>query len=48
MMSVGYNFLCGRPRGADPTSPRPPEPDFPPCGRHKWMAPQPVLWGICL
>jgi len=39
-----FNFMCGRPHGAGPTSPvqmRPPEPDpLPhPCGRHKWMAP---------
>jgi len=37
-----FNFLCGRPHGAGPGPPvhmRPPEPDPPPCGRHKWMAP---------
>src|SRR6218665_3956067 len=46
MMSVdsNFNFLCGRPHGAGPPPPvhmRPPEPDPlpPPCGRHKWMAP---------
>ena len=44
MTSVGSNFTCGRPHGADPTSTVricPPEPDspFPPSGRHKWMAP---------
>jgi len=41
MTSVGYNFnfLCGRPHGALPPSPRPPEPNLPPpCGCHKWMA----------
>jgi len=42
-MPVGYNFLCGRSPGADPSpvGRRPPEPDSlpPPCGRHKWMAP---------
>ena len=44
MTSVDSNFLCGRPHGAGPPPPvhmRPPEPDplSPPCGRHKWMAP---------
>ena len=42
-MSVGSNFLCGRPPGTDPMSPSesvnlnltPP----PPHGRHEWMAP---------
>src|SRR6218665_266672 len=39
-----FNFLCGHPHRAGPPSPihmRPPEPDLlpPPCGRHKWMAP---------
>src|SRR6218665_1142879 len=37
-----FNFLCERPQGAGPPPPvhmRPPEPDPPPCGRHKWMAP---------
>ena len=46
-MSVdsNFNFLCGRPHGAGPPPPvhmRPPDPDPvlpPPCGRHKWMAP---------
>src|SRR6218665_2032754 len=28
-----------------PVHMRPPEPDPPPCGRHKWMAPNPV--NIC-
>jgi len=40
MKSVGYNFLCARPHGADPypvhMSLKPPPP---PCGHHKWMAP---------
>src|SRR6218665_3318198 len=34
-----FNFLCGRPHGAGPPSPvhmRPPQPDPPPCGRHKF------------
>jgi len=45
MMSVGSNFLCGCPHGADELiSPRPHVstrvwPLLPPCGRHKWMAP---------
>ena len=42
-----FNFQCGRPHGAGPPEAhppvhmRPPEPDPlpPPCGRHKWMAP---------
>src|SRR6218665_1547564 len=41
MMSVGSNFMCGRPHGAYPPVCRHPfEPDLspPPCGRHKWMA----------
>jgi len=42
MMSVGSNFLCERLHGADPLPhpQRPPMPDPPPCGRHKWMAPK--------
>jgi len=40
-----FNFLCGRPHGAGPLPPRPPEPDPPPCGRHKWMAP---FLSVCL
>ena len=41
MTSVGSNFLCGRPPGGapSPVRTRPPEPDTPTCGRHKWMAP---------
>ena len=43
MTSVGFNFLRGCPRVADPfpIHIRPPEPDPPPplCGHHKWMAP---------
>jgi len=37
-----FKFLCGRPHGAGPSAPvhmRPPEPDPPLCGHHKWMAP---------
>jgi len=39
MTSVGSNFLCERQHGADPlpVHMRPPEPDPPPCGLHKWM-----------
>jgi len=41
-MSVGSNFLCGRPHGADPSPVRmrSPEPGYlsPPCGRHKCRA----------
>ena len=39
-VNSNLNFLCGRPHGAGPpVHMRPPEPDPPPCGRHKWMAP---------
>jgi len=40
-----FNFLCGRPHGDWPPSPRPHASTLawptlpPPCGRHKWMAP---------
>jgi len=37
MTSVGYNFLCGRPQGADPR-PQASTWAWPPsCGRHNWM-----------
>jgi len=40
-MSVGANFLCGRPHGAD-TRPHASSWALPlplPCERHKWMVP---------
>src|SRR6218665_3992180 len=36
-----FNFLCGRPHGAGPPSPRVHLSLTPlPCGRHKWMDPK--------